>query len=99
LSYGHSGIQLQTVERLIAFYNEYFPCNLWTRFTRASDLAPLAHLSLGEGEVYFEGKCIRVLFWNNLIGNRLFYNQKKDWLYWTEHNLWVLMDPYFNESK
>jgi histidine ammonia-lyase len=28
LSYGHSGIQLQTVERLIAFYNEYFPCNL-----------------------------------------------------------------------
>jgi histidine ammonia-lyase len=28
----------------------------------ASDLAPLAHLSLGEGEVYFEGKCIRVLF-------------------------------------
>jgi histidine ammonia-lyase len=58
LSYGHS-IQLQTVERLIAFIIMIFSCNLWTRFTRASgDLAPLAHLSLllGEGEVYFEGK-------------------------------------------
>ncbi len=61
LSYGHSGIQLQTVERLIAFYNnDIFPVIYEQGSLGASgDLAPLAHLSLpllGEGEVYFEGK-------------------------------------------
>jgi histidine ammonia-lyase len=60
LSYGHSGIQLQTVERLIAFYNnDIFPV-IYTQGSlgASGDLAPLAHLSLpllGEGEVYFEG--------------------------------------------
>ena len=60
LSYGHSGIQLQTVERLIDFYNnDIFPV-IYTQGSlgASGDLAPLAHLSLpllGEGEVYFEG--------------------------------------------
>ncbi len=61
LSYGHSGVQIQTVERLIAFYNhEIFPVIYTQKSHDASgDLAPLAHLALpllGEGEVYFEGK-------------------------------------------
>lgn len=61
LSYGHSGVQLITVERLIDFYNnEIFPVIYEQGSLGASgDLAPLAHLSLpllGEGEVYFKGK-------------------------------------------
>lgn len=60
LSYGHSGVQLQTVERLIDFYNnDIFPVIYSQGSLGASgDLAPLAHLSLpllGEGEVYYEG--------------------------------------------
>ncbi len=61
LSYGYSGVQLATVERLIAFYNnDIFPV-IYTQGSlgASGDLAPLAHLSLpllGEGEVYFEDK-------------------------------------------
>jgi histidine ammonia-lyase len=61
LSYGHSGIQLQTVDRLIAFYNNDILPIIYTQGSlgASGDLAPLAHLSLpllGEGEVSFEGK-------------------------------------------
>jgi histidine ammonia-lyase len=61
LSYGHSGVQLQTVDRLIAFYNNDILPVIYTQGSlgASGDLAPLAHLSLpllGEGEVYFEGK-------------------------------------------
>ena len=60
LSYGHSGVQLVTVDRLIDFYNnDIFPV-IYTQGSlgASGDLAPLAHLSLpllGEGEVYFDG--------------------------------------------
>ncbi|NRS89793.1 histidine ammonia-lyase [Flavobacterium sp. 7E] len=61
LSYGHSGIQMQTVDRLIEFYNNDILPVIYTQGSlgASGDLAPLAHLSLpllGEGEVYFEGK-------------------------------------------
>jgi histidine ammonia-lyase len=61
LGYGHSGIQLQTVDRLIAFYNNDILPIIYTQGSlgASGDLAPLAHLSLpllGEGEVYFEGQ-------------------------------------------
>ena len=61
LSYGHSGVQLQTVERLIEFYNHDVLPVIYTQGSlgASGDLAPLAHLSLpllGEGEVYYEGK-------------------------------------------
>ncbi|WP_293875188.1 histidine ammonia-lyase [Flavobacterium sp.] len=61
LSYGHSGVQLSTVERLIDFYNnDIFPV-IYTQGSlgASGDLAPLAHLSLpllGEGEVNFKDK-------------------------------------------
>ncbi|MCO6149023.1 histidine ammonia-lyase [Flavobacterium sp. NRK1] len=60
LSYGHSGVQLETVERLIDFFNnDIFPVIYNQGSLGASgDLAPLAHLSLpllGEGEVYMDG--------------------------------------------
>lgn len=61
LSYGYSGIQVQTLERLIAFYNNDILPVIYTQGSlgASGDLAPLAHLSLpllGEGEVWFEGK-------------------------------------------
>lgn len=61
LSYGHSGVQLKTVERLVDFYNKGIYPVIYTQGSlgASGDLAPLAHLSLpllGEGEVYFEGK-------------------------------------------
>ncbi len=60
LSYGNSGVQLATVERLIDFYNnDIFPVVYTQGSLGASgDLSPLAHLSLpliGEGEVFADG--------------------------------------------
>lgn len=61
LAFGNSGVQLQTVERLIEFFNhDILPVVYQQGSLGASgDLAPLAHLCLpliGEGEVVFEGK-------------------------------------------
>lgn len=61
LSYGYSGVQLQTVERLIDFYNnDILPVVYQQGSLGASgDLAPLAHLSLpllGLGEVEHAGR-------------------------------------------
>ena len=60
LSYGHSGVQLQTVDRLIDFYNNDILPIIYTQGSlgASGDLAPLAHLTLpllGEGEVYYDG--------------------------------------------
>lgn len=61
LSYGHSGAQLATVQRLIdMFNNDILPVVYQHGSLGASgDLAPLAHLSLpllGLGEVLYKGK-------------------------------------------
>lgn len=61
LSYGYSGVQFSTVQRLVGFFNEdVLPVVYQQGSLGASgDLAPLAHLSLpliGEGEVYHKGK-------------------------------------------
>ena len=60
LSHGHSGAQVETVERLLRFYNhDILPVVYKQGSLGASgDLAPLAHMSLplfGEGEVYYKG--------------------------------------------
>ena len=60
LSYGNSGVQLETVERLIDFYNNDILPVVYTQGSlgASGDLAPLAHLCLpliGEGEVYVNG--------------------------------------------
>ncbi len=59
LSYGHSGVQLQTVTRLIDFYNNDVLPLVYTQGSlgASGDLAPLAHLSLpliGKGKVFFK---------------------------------------------
>lgn len=61
LSYGHSGVQLNTVDRLISFFNNDILPVVYTQGSlgASGDLAPLAHLSLpliGLGEVYFKNK-------------------------------------------
>ena len=61
LSYGNSGVQLETIQRLIDFYNNgVYPVVFQQGSLGASgDLAPLAHLSLpilGLGEVYYKNK-------------------------------------------
>ncbi|EDM44112.1 putative histidine ammonia-lyase [unidentified eubacterium SCB49] len=57
LSYGHSGVQLVTVQRLVDFYNNNILPVIYTQGSlgASGDLAPLAHLALpllGKGEVY-----------------------------------------------
>ena len=60
LSYGHSGVQIDTVKRLMDMYNnDVFPV-IYTQGSlgASGDLAPLSHLSLpliGLGEVYHQG--------------------------------------------
>lgn len=61
LAYGHSGVQLSTVERLIDFYNnDVMPVVFQQGSLGASgDLAPLANMSLpllGLGEVEIDGE-------------------------------------------
>jgi histidine ammonia-lyase len=61
LSYGHSGVQLCTLQRLIDMFNEdVLPVVYQQGSLGASgDLAPLAHLTLpiiGMGEVLYKGK-------------------------------------------
>jgi len=60
LSYGHSGVQLNTVNRLIDFYNNDALPVIYTQGSlgASGDLAPLAHLSLpllGLGEFNYKG--------------------------------------------
>lgn len=61
LSKGHSGVQLDTVERLIYFYNNALYPVIYTQGSlgASGDLAPLAHMSLpllGEGKLNVDGK-------------------------------------------
>lgn len=60
LSYGYSGVQLQTVERLVEMFNEGVLPKVFEMGSlgASGDLAPLAHLSLpliGRGSVSYKG--------------------------------------------
>ena len=78
LSYGHSGVQLVTAERLVTMFNEDIYPIIYTQGSlgASGDLAPLAHLALpliGEGKVVYNGEEISstVLFeklgWTKII--------------------------------
>ncbi len=61
LSYGYSGVQLQTVQRLVDMFNENVLPRIYEMGSlgASGDLAPLAHLSLpliGKGEVRYQNK-------------------------------------------
>ncbi len=60
LSYGNSGVQIDTVKRLIDMFNHDITPVIYTQGSlgASGDLAPLSHLSLpllGLGEVYYNG--------------------------------------------
>jgi histidine ammonia-lyase len=60
LSFGNSGVQIATVERLIYMYNNNILPVIYTQGSlgASGDLSPLAHLSLpilGLGKVYYKG--------------------------------------------
>tara|TARA_B110000285_G_scaffold66277_1_gene76154 strand:+ start:2475 stop:3980 length:1506 start_codon:yes stop_codon:yes gene_type:complete len=61
LSYGHSGIQLQTINRLLDFYNNDITPIVYDQGSlgASGDLSPLAHLALpliGLGELNYKGE-------------------------------------------
>lgn len=61
LSYGHSGVQIDTVKRLTDMYNEEVLPVIYTQGSlgASGDLAPLSHLSLpliGLGQVRYKGE-------------------------------------------
>lgn len=63
LSYGHSGVSLETVNRLIDFFNEDLLPVVYSQGSlgASGDLAPLAHLSLpliGKGEMYYKDEIV-----------------------------------------
>ena len=75
LSMGFSGVQVQTVERILDFYNNDILPVVYDRGSlgASGDLAPLANLFLpliGEGEVFFQGKrrpgqeALNIFGWN-----------------------------------
>ncbi len=85
LSYGHSGVQLVTLQRLVDFYNnDVFPVVYQQGSLGASgDLAPLAHLSLpllGLGEVNYQGKKITGAAINKQFGWDEIHLQSKEGL-------------------
>lgn len=60
LNYGYSGVQLETVNRLIDFYNNDILPIVYTQGSlgASGDLAPLAHMALpliGKGNVVYKG--------------------------------------------
>lgn len=85
LSKGNSGVQLETIERLLFYYNEnIFPVVYQQGSLGASgDLAPLAHLCLpllGEGEVDYNGKRISGKELNETFGLEAIVLQSKEGL-------------------
>ena len=68
LSYGHSGVSLQTIERLVYMFNNDVLPLIYTQGSlgASGDLAPLAHLALpliGEGEVWVNEKRTSASHW------------------------------------
>ena len=73
LSYGHSGVQIDTVKRLMEMYNNDVQPVIYTQGSlgASGDLAPLSHLSLpliGLGKVYYKGMKHKTEFVMNELG-------------------------------
>jgi histidine ammonia-lyase len=63
LSFGHSGAQVSTVERLLFYFNHAICPIVYEQGSlgASGDLAPLAHIALslvGEGEVHYQGEVV-----------------------------------------
>jgi histidine ammonia-lyase len=103
LSYGHSGVQLATVKRLIDFYNhDILPVIYQQGSLGASgDLAPLAHMSLpllGEGMVRMNGALMASKEMLEKMGWEALTLQSKEGLallngtqFMSAYGVWILM--------
>ena len=85
LSYGHSGVSLQTIERLMYMFNNDVLPAIYTQGSlgASGDLAPLAHLALpliGEGEVWLNGERTSASCWYKSIGIQPLQLQSKEGL-------------------
>lgn len=85
LSYGYSGVQLETVQRLVEFFNnDVCPIVYQQGSLGASgDLAPLAHISLpilGLGEVNYKGRDVPAQRVNEKFGWKPITLQSKEGL-------------------
>ncbi len=85
LSYGYSGVQLETVQRLVDFYNNgVYPVVYQQGSLGASgDLVPLAHLCLpilNLGEVNYKGKDVAAQVVNQKFGWKPITLQSKEGL-------------------
>jgi len=83
LSYGHSGVQWETVQRLQDMCNHNILPVIYTQGSlgASGDLAPLSHLSLpliGLGEVYYKGiKTPAAEVWQQLGWNKIALQSKE----------------------
>ncbi|MEG1556595.1 MAG: aromatic amino acid ammonia-lyase, partial [Bacteroidales bacterium] len=103
LSYGHSGVQLVTIQRLIDFFNNgIYPVVYQQGSLGASgDLAPLAHLCLpilGLGEVYYRNKKYKAAEINQKFGWEAITLHSKEGLallngtqFMSSYAVWLLM--------
>lgn len=106
LSYGNSGVAVETVQRLIDLYNEdVLPVIFEQGSLGASgDLAPLAHMALpliGKGEVYFEGKRVQTEEVLKKFGWEPIELQSKEGLallngtqFMSAHGIYILLESY-----
>ena len=106
LSYGHSGVQLETVLRLIEFYNADIIPVVYTQGSlgASGDLAPLAHLSLpliGEGQVYYKGEITDMESTMNIMKWKAVELKAKEGLallngtqFMSAYGIWCVMSAY-----
>jgi len=103
LSYGHSGVDISTVERLVDFFNHHITPVVYEQGSlgASGDLAPLAHLCLpliGEGEVYYKGERLTAAQLNKKMKWKPLTLKPKEGLallngtqFMSAHGLWLLM--------
>ena len=103
LSYGNSGVQLSTVQRLLdMFNNDVLPIVYQQGSLGASgDLSPLAHLALpliGMGEVFYKGQIVSTSYVNEDLGWKPITLKSKEGLallngtqFMSAYASWVLM--------
>ena len=106
LSYGNSGVQLSTVQRLVdMFNNDILPIVYQQGSLGASgDLSPLAHLALpliGLGKVFYKGKIVSTSHVYDDLGWKPIVLKSKEGLallngtqFMSAYGSWVLMKAY-----
>lgn len=103
LSYGYSGVQVETVERLISMFNEGVLPRIFEMGSlgASGDLAPLAHLTLpliNKGEVWLNGQLLSGKTVNDKMGWQPIHLKAKEGLallngtqFMSAYSVWCLI--------